>query len=78
VPLARKGDRDAFAELVRRREVWGRTLLLRCCNDATLADDLAQAAFMQAWKEYRKAHLTNYDPGNLERLFLSARRQAGV
>jgi RNA polymerase sigma-70 factor (ECF subfamily) len=49
VPLARKGDRDAFAELVRRREAWVRTLLLRCCNDATLADDLAQVAFLQAW-----------------------------
>ena len=47
--MARKGDRDAFAELVRRREAWVRTLLRRCCNDATLADDLAQAAFMQAW-----------------------------
>jgi RNA polymerase sigma-70 factor (ECF subfamily) len=50
VSLARKGDRDAFAELVRRREAWVRTLLLRCCNDATLADDLAQVAFLQAWK----------------------------
>jgi RNA polymerase sigma factor (sigma-70 family) len=47
--MARTGDRDAFAELVRRREVWVRTLLLRCCNDATLADDLAQVAFVQAW-----------------------------
>ena len=50
VSMARKGDRDAFAELVRRREAWVRTLLLRCCNDATLADDLAQLAFLQAWK----------------------------
>ena len=50
VSLARKGDRDAFAELIRRREAWVRTLLLRCCNDPTLADDLAQVAFLQAWK----------------------------
>jgi len=49
VSLVRKGDHDAFAELVRRREVWVRTLLLRCCSDPTLADDLAQAAFMQVW-----------------------------
>ena len=48
--MARKGDRDAFEELVRRREAWVRTLLLRCCNDATLADDLAQVALLQAWK----------------------------
>ncbi len=50
VSMARTGDRDAFAELVRRRESWVRTLLLRCCGNATLADDLAQQAFMQAWK----------------------------
>ena len=49
VSMARKGDRDAFAELVRRREAWVRTLLLRCCNDPTLADDLAQVALLQAW-----------------------------
>lgn len=50
VALARRGDRAAFTELVRRREAWLRTLLRRCCNDVTLADDLAQAAFLQAWK----------------------------
>jgi RNA polymerase sigma-70 factor (ECF subfamily) len=47
--MARTGDRDAFAELVRRREPWLRTLLLRCCNNAALADDLSQHAFLQAW-----------------------------
>lgn len=50
VSLARTGDRDAFAQLVRRREAWLRTLLLRCCNHPALADDLAQQAFLQAWK----------------------------
>jgi RNA polymerase sigma factor (sigma-70 family) len=49
VTMARRGHRDAFAELVHRREAWVRTLLLRCCNDASLADDLAQQAFLQAW-----------------------------
>ena len=48
--LARTGDRDAFAELVKRRQAWIRNLMRRCCNDATLADDLAQQVFMQAWK----------------------------
>lgn len=47
--MARTGDRDAFAELVRRREPWLRTLMLRCCNNAALADDLSQQAFLQAW-----------------------------
>jgi len=50
VALARKGDRDAFAELLRRRQAWVRTLMLRCCSNAALADDLAQQAFMQAWQ----------------------------
>ena len=51
VGLARKGDRDAFAELLRRRQAWVRTLMLRCCNNTTLADDLAQQAFTQAWQK---------------------------
>jgi RNA polymerase sigma-70 factor (ECF subfamily) len=50
VTMARRGDRVAFAELVRRRELWIRALMLRCCNDRTLAEDLAQQAFVQAWQ----------------------------
>jgi RNA polymerase sigma-70 factor (ECF subfamily) len=49
VTMARRGDRDAFAELVRRREPWIRGLLLRCCNHQALAEDLAQQAFIHAW-----------------------------
>jgi RNA polymerase sigma-70 factor (ECF subfamily) len=41
VTLARQGHRDAFAELVRRREPWIRALMLRCCNDYALALRLA-------------------------------------
>lgn len=51
VALARSGDTDAFAELVRRRQGWVRTLLRRCCADVTLADDLAQQAFLKAWQD---------------------------
>jgi len=51
VGLARTGDRDAFAELVRRRQSWIRTLMRRCCGDTTLADDLAQQVFLQAWRK---------------------------
>ena len=50
VGLAQAGDRDAFAELVRRRQSWIRNLMLRCCGDATLADDLAQQTFLHAWR----------------------------
>lgn len=54
VSLACKGDRAAFAELVRRRQVWVRTLLRRCSGDATLADDLSQQVFMKAWRKIRQ------------------------
>lgn len=50
VGLARAGDRDAFGELVRRRQSWLRNLMRRLCNDPTLADDLAQQTFLQAWR----------------------------
>lgn len=51
VGLARSGDREAFAELVNRRQAWIRNLMRRCCGDVTLADDLAQQAFLQAWRK---------------------------
>jgi RNA polymerase sigma-70 factor (ECF subfamily) len=50
VGLARKGDRGAFEELLRRRQAWIRNLMLRCCNNPALADDLAQQTFLQAWR----------------------------
>jgi RNA polymerase sigma-70 factor, ECF subfamily len=52
--LARTGDRDAFAELVRRRQSWLRNLMRRCCGHPDLADDLAQQAFLQAWRDIGK------------------------
>ena len=55
VGMARKGDREAFAELVNRRQLWIRNLMRRCCGDHALADDLAQQAFLQAWRSV--AHL---------------------
>ncbi len=51
VALARTGDSSAFAELVRRRQAWVRTLMRRCCGDVTLADDLAQQTFLRAWQD---------------------------
>jgi RNA polymerase sigma-70 factor (ECF subfamily) len=44
------GDDGAFAELVRRRQKRVRDLLRRLCGDHALADDLAQKAFIQAWR----------------------------
>jgi RNA polymerase sigma-70 factor, ECF subfamily len=50
VRLARNGDRRAFSELVSRRQAWIRNLMRRSCGDMTLADDLSQQVFLQAWK----------------------------
>lgn len=50
VALAMSGDRGAFSELVWRKQVWMRNFLRRLCRDPTLADDLAQQVFLQAWR----------------------------
>ena len=50
VALASAGDDAAFGELVRRRQSSIRNLLRRLCRDSALADDLSQAAFLQAWR----------------------------
>jgi RNA polymerase sigma factor (sigma-70 family) len=51
VLLAAGGDDEAFAELVRRRQSWLRSLLRRLSRDAALADDLSQRAFIAAWQK---------------------------
>ena len=56
VGLSRTGNRDAFAEIVRRRQTWIRSLMRRCCHDEALADDLSQQVFMQAWRTIRQLH----------------------
>jgi len=71
VNLARKGDRNAFAQLVRARQAWIRTLMLRCCNDAALADDLAQQAFMQAWRTLPQLRQSNRFAAWLKRLAIN-------
>ena len=54
VSLAIKGDRAAFAELVRRRQSWIRNVMRRCAGDTILADDLSQQVFLQAWRRIRQ------------------------
>jgi len=68
VGLARTGDRNAFAELVRRRQSWIRNLMRRCCNDATLSDDLAQQVFLNAWRSIRSLKQPQAFAGWLKRL----------
>jgi RNA polymerase sigma factor (sigma-70 family) len=54
VALAVTGDRAAFAELVRRRQGGLRELMRRLCGDGAFAEDLAQLAFVQAWRQIRR------------------------
>jgi RNA polymerase sigma-70 factor (ECF subfamily) len=53
VALAMNGDDAAYGELVRRRQDSIRHLLRRLTRDDALADDLAQQAFVLAWKSIR-------------------------
>ena len=47
--LARRGDQDAFAQLVRDNERQVYTLALRLCGNPEDAMDLAQEALLRAW-----------------------------
>lgn len=47
-------DRHAFAELVKRHQSMLRGFLRRVTNDAFLADDLAQEAFVEAYRNLGK------------------------
>lgn len=53
VSLAARGDRDAFTELVRRRQPWLRSLMRRFAGKPELADDLAQRVFLKVWLKIR-------------------------
>ncbi|MCR9138102.1 MAG: sigma-70 family RNA polymerase sigma factor [Alphaproteobacteria bacterium] len=68
VGLACNGDRDAFAELVRRRQSWIRNLMRRCSGDPVLADDLAQTVFLQAWRNISQLRKPSRFGGWLKRL----------
>jgi len=51
--LSRKGDIEAFGELVRANEGWLRAWLRSQLRDWTAADDLAQDAFVTAFSKIR-------------------------
>ncbi len=54
VALAANGDDEAFEELVRRKQADVRRLMRRLSNDTTLAEDLAQRVFVEAWQSLGK------------------------
>lgn len=71
VGLAGKGDRNAFTELVERRQIWIRNLMRRCCSDVALADDLAQQVFLQAWRKLPQLQRPERFGGWLKRLAIN-------
>ena len=68
VHLARRGDRAAFEELVRRRQAWVRNLMRRLSRDAALADDLAQQVFIRVWRTLAQLQDPLRFPGWLKRV----------
>ena len=54
IALAIAGDDLAFAEIVERRQRLLRNFMRHLCGDATLADDLAQQTFLQAWRSIKQ------------------------
>jgi RNA polymerase sigma-70 factor (ECF subfamily) len=82
VRLAARGDRDAFEELVRRRQSWVRNLMRRLSRDAALADDLAQQVFIRVWRTIGQLQQPLRFPGWLKRLavnvWLQYRRKSDV
>lgn len=74
VALARTGDRDAFTELVRRRQTWLRTLFRRLSADADLADDLSQQTLMLAYKNLSQLQQPRKFPGWLKQIALNVWR----
>ena len=54
VGLAQHGERDAFAELVRRNQSWVRNLLRKLSQQTDIVDDLAQQVFLTAFKDIKR------------------------
>ena len=50
IALACAGDESAFAEVMRRRQARVRRFMYHLCRETALADDLAQQAFLKAWR----------------------------
>jgi RNA polymerase sigma-70 factor (ECF subfamily) len=71
ISLARTGDRQAFAEIVRRKQSSIRNLMRRCCSDYTLADDLTQQVFLKVWLGIRKLRKAVAFNGWLKRVAVS-------
>ena len=54
IASARKGDRQAFSELVKIHRDGVVNVVYRMCGDPELAEEAAQEAFIRAWKNLSK------------------------
>jgi RNA polymerase sigma factor (sigma-70 family) len=71
VVAAQAGDAAAFGELVRRRQGWIRRLLRQLCDGPAEADDVAQDAFLHAWKRIAAVREPGAFPGWLRRVAIT-------
>ena len=71
VALAVAGNPQAFGEIVKRFQNRVRNFMRRLCNQSDLADDLAQQAFLNAWKSIRKLRSPNAFYGWLKKIMVS-------
>jgi len=71
ISLARDGDRDAFEELVKRRQSSIRNLMRRFCSDSSLADDLSQQVFLKLWTNLKTLKNVDAFGGWLKQIALS-------
>jgi RNA polymerase sigma-70 factor (ECF subfamily) len=71
VALAVAGDRAAFAELVRRRQLGIRRFMRQLCRNETLADDLAQQVFLRMWRSLQQLGSLERFNGWLKQLMVS-------
>ena len=71
IALAAAGDDVAFDELVRRHQSRVRNFMRRLCNQPDMADDLAQQAFLKAWKSIRRLRSPDAFYGYMRKIMIS-------
>jgi RNA polymerase sigma-70 factor (ECF subfamily) len=71
IALARSGDSQAFAELVRRFQSRVRSFMRRVCNHPDMADDLAQQVFLKVWKSISRLKTPGAFYGWLRKIMVS-------
>jgi len=71
ITLARAGDVEAFAEIVRRCQNRVRNFMRRLCNHSDLAEDLSQQVFLKVWRSLRQLRTPAAFHGWLNRIMVS-------